>query len=202
MSLHRLALGLLAVSAAALAAALPASGKEGVKATLTTTIPLDAPAGTSIKVAWTLAGVDENGRRYPFGASGVFVRLVSRSGAPATTGYAPSGGPKTGEYAATVMAPEGGIADVRIGLRGFTSGVTGYRQSNMFFPITNDPLPGSPKMAAAPSATSGNSTKWIVILVAGTLCALGLVAFALAKRRERKRRGGRRVAVAKTARMP
>jgi hypothetical protein len=183
MSLRRRAVGLLAVSAAALAAALPATGKEGVKATLTRTIPLDAPAGTSIKVAWTLAGVDENGRRYPFGASGVFVRLVSSSGAPATTGYAPSGGPKTGMYTATVRVPEGGVADVRIGLRGFTSGATGYRQSDMIFPITNDPLPGSPKMAAALSAPSSNSTKWIVILVAGSLCVLVLVAAVLAKRK-------------------
>jgi hypothetical protein len=185
MSLRRLAVGLLTVSAAALAAALPATGKEGVKATLTTTIPLDAPAGTSIKVAWTLAGVDENGRRYRFGASGVFVRLVSRSGAPATTGYAPSGGPETGEYAATVVAPEGGIADVRIGLRGFTSGATGYRQSDMLFPITNDPMPGAAKVAAAPSAPSSGSTRWIVIISAGVLCALALAvaAFTAAKRK-------------------
>jgi hypothetical protein len=56
----------------------------------------------------------------------------------------------------------------------------------MFFPITNDPLPGSAKVAAAPSAPSGGSTRWIVISFAGVLCALALafVAFTVAKRRK------------------
>jgi hypothetical protein len=175
------ALALLAVAAAALAAALPAAGKEGVKATLTTNIPLDAPAGTQVKVAWSLAGVDENGRRYPFGANGVFVRLVSASGAAATTGFAPSGTYTTGEYAATVVVPEGGIGDVRIGLRGFSSGATGYRESAMLFPITNDPLPGAARVTSPPD--SGSSKKWVAFPVAAALCAVAVLGFVLARRR-------------------
>ena len=53
--MRRLSAALLVVTAAALVAALPAAGKEGVKATLTTPIPLAAGPGTKLDVGWTLA---------------------------------------------------------------------------------------------------------------------------------------------------
>jgi hypothetical protein len=124
--LRRFALVLLGILGAAMVAALPAAGKEGVKATLATSIPLDTLAGTPLKVAWTLAYIDDKGNRRLFGAAGVFVRLRSASGGKATTAFAPMDG---GEYAATVVVPEGGIGDVQIGLRGWVSDANGTRTS-------------------------------------------------------------------------
>jgi hypothetical protein len=151
----------LVVLAVALVAALPAAAKEGVRATLTTTIPLDSAAGTSLDVAWTLASADGK----PFGAGGVFVRLLSATGERAKTGFARG---DTGDYAATVRVPKGGIGDVEIGLRGFTSGANGTHRSDLLFPITNDPLPGTVQIAA------GDSKTWILVLVGGSLCLLAV----------------------------
>lgn len=148
----------------ALVAALPAAGKEGVRATLLTSIPLDAPAGTRLEVAWKLTYRD-HGRLRPFGASGVFVRLTSAAGASSETGST-SG---AGAYRATVVVPKGGIGDVEIGLRGWTSGPDGTRESDALFPITNDPLPG----AAARSDRDWPS--WLVALLAAPLAVLAVL---------------------------
>jgi hypothetical protein len=169
--LRRFALVALGTVATALVAALPAAGKEGVQATLLTRIPLDAPAGTRLQVAWTLTYRD-HGRRRPFGANGVFVRLTSAAGGSAETGFA--GG--QGDYQTTVVVPKGGIGDVQIGLRGWTSGPSGTRESDALFPITNDPLPGS-----ARSDTGWPS--WIFVLVAGLLGGLALFGAAAQTRR-------------------
>ncbi len=181
MRLRPLALGFLGIAAAALVAALPAAGKDGVKATLRTSIPLDAPAGKQLEVAWTLASVDENGKRQPFGAGGVFVRLSSASGARAETGFARGG--DAGDYTATVPVPKGGIGDVAIGIRSWTNGPSGTRQSDWIFPITNDPVPGAARVAS-PAGTG--STTWILVLVAGSLATLGVLAVALMRRRSRE----------------
>jgi hypothetical protein len=117
----------------------PAPAKEGVVATLRTPILIDAPAGAHLRVAWTLTYADENGRRRPFGAGGVFIRLRSASGADAKTGFADRVS-ATGRYAATVVVPKGGIGDVEIGLRGWTSGPTGRHRSDLLFPIANRSL--------------------------------------------------------------
>jgi hypothetical protein len=130
--LRRFALAVLATATVPLVAVFPAAGKEGVEATLLTKIPLDAPARTRLQVAWRLTYLD-HGRRHPFGANGVFVRLTSAAGASAETGFA-SG---NGAYRATVAVPEGGIGDVEIGLQGWTNGAAGTRESDLVFPITN-----------------------------------------------------------------
>jgi hypothetical protein len=171
-----LALGFLGIAATALVAALPAAGKEGVKATLGTSIPLGAPAGAQLRVAWTLASVDEHGKRHLFGAGGVFVRLSSASGAKAETGFARGGG----DYTATVRVPKGGIGDVEIGLLSWTNGPSGTRESDMLFPITNDPMPG-PARVARPA-----STTWIFVLVACSLSTLAVLAVVLVRRRSRR----------------
>ena len=176
MTLRGFAPGILGIASAALFAALPAAAKEGVEATLRTSIPLDAPAGTQVKVAWTLAYIDENGQRQPFGANGVFVRLLSASGADSEEGVAPMGAHPTGEYEATVIVPDGGIGDVEIGLRGWTSGPTGTRRSDALFPITNDPV------GVARVASPAGSTTWRFLLVAGLLSVLSLIGVAVARR--------------------
>lgn len=123
----RLALLAIVLSVGALAAATIAPTKEGARARLTTPLPLDAAPGTTIRVGWTVGVPDDEGGRQPFNAIGMFVRLLSRTGAPATTGVAGPAGP----FAADVSVPAGGIGGVRTGLRGTT---------DIFFPLENDPF--------------------------------------------------------------
>ncbi len=182
MGLRRFALVLLGVAAVALVSALPAASKEGVKATLTTRVPLDAPAGARLEVAWTLTYLDDRGRRQPFGAGDVFVRLRSASGSNARRGFAPRRAHSRGEYAATVVVPKGGIGDVEIGLRGWADGPHGRREADLLFPITNDPVPGAAQPFSERPDTGG-STTWIFLLVAGSLSTLAVFAVALVRRR-------------------
>lgn len=159
---------LLVAVAAALVAALPAAAKEGVKATLQTPVPLDAKPGSKLTVTWTLA-FTENGKQHFFGAGGVFVRLLSATGAKTETADAPG---YSNPFTATVTVPEGGIGDVRIGLHGFTT----FGPSDEIFPITNDPVPGFRHAYWTP--TSSTST-WLLVVIAGAafaLCAAGAVA--------------------------
>jgi hypothetical protein len=70
-------LAVLAIACWSLLAAGPvALGKENVTARLLTPLRLDAAPGEKITVVWALAGAAENGRRQPFTAIGVFVRLL------------------------------------------------------------------------------------------------------------------------------
>ena len=167
--MRRFALVLLGTASAALVAALPAAGKGRVAATLLTKIPLDAPAGTRLEVAWRLTYFD-HGRRRAFGAGDVFIRLRSAAGRSTATEFANG----EGVYRATLVVPKSGIEDVQIGLQGWTNGPGGTRESDLLFPITNDPLPG-----AAPSDRSWPS--WIVALVAAPLAVLAV--FAVRQRR-------------------
>ena len=125
---------LVLVSLAALTALMAAQGatpKEGAEVRLTSSLPLDALPGTSIQVAWAVTVPDEHGRRRPFNAIGMFVRLLSRTGAPATIGFASATAHEDGRYDARVAVPAGGIGGVRAGLRGST---------DIFFPVVNDPF--------------------------------------------------------------
>lgn len=135
----------------ALAAVLPAAGKDGVQATLVTRIPLDAVVGARLEVAWTLVYVDERGRRRPFGGGGMFVRLLSASGAPPVTALAHG---KPGCYAATVRVPKGGIRAVQIGIPSWSSGPTGTQRADWLFPITNDPFPSSSPLQGHDGSTA------------------------------------------------
>jgi hypothetical protein len=182
MGLRRLAIGALVV-VATLAAAAPVAGKEGVKATLATKIPLEAKPGTRLEVAWTLASVDEDGLPRPFGASGVFVRLLSASGADAKTGFADQ---DTGAYTATVVVPQGGIGDVEVGIRGETDS----GPSDLLFPITNDPVRGTPHAASlasdqpASERSGGGPRAWVFAIVGSSLFAIGIAAVAFAGRKQ------------------
>lgn len=118
-------LGLFAI---ALVAAVSASTKEGARSDLTTRLPVGAAPGTLVRVGWIVSAPDEQGNMRPFGATGMFVRLLSRSGAPASTGFARQ---SAGRYSAELKVPIGGIGGVRTGLRGTT---------DIFFPVVNDPF--------------------------------------------------------------
>lgn len=111
-----------------------AQAKEGVEATILGTIPKHAPPGSTLRIEWRLAEL-ESGR--PFGAGGIFIRLLGSSGA-VTTSDAQETSP--GRYAARIAVPVGGIYRIRIGLHGWMSGPNGTRPSDLFFRIVNDPF--------------------------------------------------------------
>jgi hypothetical protein len=125
---------LVIVVAFALLAAGSATAKEGVEATILSRIPTDAAAGTSVRVEWRLAEL-ESGR--PFGAGGIFIRLVGAGGATTTADAEET---RLGRFVAKVVVPDGGIRRIRIGLHGWTSDARGTRTADMFFRIVNDPF--------------------------------------------------------------
>jgi hypothetical protein len=178
MSLRRFVLASAGFAALALAAALPTNAKEGVEATLKSTIPLDAPADTRLNVRWTL-GYVEDGKWQPFGASGLYVRLRSATGAQPTTAWA---GGDRGRYWAKVVVPKGGIGDIEFGLVGWQTDANGTRRADAIFPITNDPLPGDLRASSASDGRGDSSMIWLAILVGVTLATPALLRL-LARRR-------------------
>jgi hypothetical protein len=145
------------VTAALLAALVLAprgSGKEDARARLLASLPLAAKPGSTIEVRWAVDVPDGQGGRRPFGAGGMFVRLLSRTGAPSTLGLADGGG----RFQTTLRVPAGGIGGVRVGLRGTRCDTSGCRASDALFPLMNDPFrsPGGVRCdVAALRATFG-----------------------------------------------
>lgn len=114
-------------------AAAPAAGKEGVRARIEGPVRCDAAAGSTITVSWRL--VSRDGR--PFGAGGIYVRLLSDSGARPSKAYARERG--RGRFRARVRVPAGGIRRLDVGLDGWR--IIGKRRdyAPVSFPIQNDP---------------------------------------------------------------
>jgi hypothetical protein len=108
----------MTLAACMLAAAAPAPAKSGVVAHVLTPVPRDALPGTRIAVVWTLSSRDQQGRRRPFNAEGVFVRAL---GTRSLVDYAGSQKP-LGRYRAVVRVPSGGIRELRFGLMGLSNG--------------------------------------------------------------------------------
>ena len=110
---------------AVLALALPATAaaKEGAQAHLLAPLPVHPSAGTLITVRWTVDVPSEDGGRVPFGAIGMFVRLVGRHGASTTATAPQSYGPP---YRVRIRVPRGGLRAIQFGLHG---------TSDIFFPL-------------------------------------------------------------------
>lgn len=162
-----------------------AVAKDGVEATLASDIPLAAEPGESLEVVWTLTYTAEDGARRPFGANGVFVRLRGRSGG-VEEGVAPLGEYSDGTYTARVMVPAAGIADVEIGLQGWND----EGRADAMFPIANDPLPGSARIAPVASSqrASDRPNRGVETWIIGALvsaAALGVALVLLAAHRSR-----------------
>jgi hypothetical protein len=132
----RIAALFTAVTLAALVLAPGGASKEGARARLLSPLPLAAKPGSTIQVRWAVDVPDGNGGRRPFGAGGMFVRLLSRTGAPSTIGFADSGG----RFQTTLQVPAGGIGGVRVGLRGTRCDASGCSPSDALFPVVNDPF--------------------------------------------------------------
>jgi hypothetical protein len=126
-----IAIALLAATSLAVAAA-SADAKEGVEARILTPIAREAAPGTRVTVVWTLASVDE-GRRIPFGASAVFIRLFGPGGARTPRAFGAE--VAHGRFRASPRIPRGGVTRVVIGLMGTACDANGCRPSPALFPI-------------------------------------------------------------------
>lgn len=108
-----------------------------VGATLTGTIiqhPNPRP-GTLITITWTI-GEPGKPRDPGFDGAGLFMRLLSKTGAPPKT--TPAHGTH-GRYSATTRVPPGGIRNIQLGIMGYSDGPTGPHKAPGLFPITNNP---------------------------------------------------------------
>jgi hypothetical protein len=127
------AFGAAALLAVVLALAAPAGAKGDVVARLLTPISRDVAPGTTVSVVWTLTVV-EAGKRRPFRAGYVFVRLVGLNGARTPLAYGVEAGPG-GRYRARVRVPRGGVRRVEIGIMGTVCGGDGCRPGPRLFRI-------------------------------------------------------------------
>ena len=130
---------MLAAAGSAVTAAALAPAKEGARARLAMPLPVEATAGTRVRVEWTVDVPDGKGGRTSFGASQMFVRLLGRVGARSTIAFTDTRG---GRNVAEITVPAGGIGGIRVGLRGTT---------DITFPLDNDPfaVPGGARCDVA-----------------------------------------------------
>lgn len=122
----------LALMLAAFVAALAvpaASAKEGAQAHPLAPLPTHPLAGSLISIRWSVDLPGAEGRRRPFGAIRMFVRLLGRDGA-ATNATAPRYDPP---YHVRVRVPAGDI--IRFGLMGTSCGPSGCKPSPLYFPL-------------------------------------------------------------------
>lgn len=120
----------LAAAVAVLAAPV-ASAKEGAQAHLLTPLPAHPHAGSLISVSWSVDVPGTQGKRRPFGAIGMFVRLVGRGGA-STSATAQQYEPP---YRVRIRVPAGGIRSIRFGLMGTGCDPSACKPSPIFFPL-------------------------------------------------------------------
>ena len=125
---------LLLGSLGVLGTASLAVAKDDARARLTEPLPLAARPGATISVEWAVRVPDERLGSRPFGAGNMLVRLLSRTGAPSTVGFTDTD--RDGINRARIKVPAGGIAGIRVGLRGWNDqGV-----ADAVFPLANDPF--------------------------------------------------------------
>jgi hypothetical protein len=122
---------LLCAVLAALAAVPAATAKEGAWAYLLRPLPLQVAPGSVVTIRWRVDVPGEKGKRIPFGADGMFVRVTGRNGST-TRATALHPGPP---YEARIRVPAGGIRAVRFGLMGTACDAAGCKPSPMWFPL-------------------------------------------------------------------
>ena len=114
---RRVAVCAIVVAASTALGVAPTFAKEGVVARVLTPISRDARPGTKVVVAWTLSFSDGPGKRRPFNAEGVFVRV---GGIRSLVDYAGTQRP-LGRYRAVIRVPGSGIRSLKFGLMGWNN---------------------------------------------------------------------------------
>jgi hypothetical protein len=161
---------LLLGGAASLGLAGLAAAKEGARARLASALPLRAPAGATIRVEWTVSVPDDHGGRQPFVADGMFVRLLSRTGARATESVATSIAPN--RNVATIAVPAGGIGGIRVGMAGTACDAKGCRPAPGTFPLENSPFVAPGGAVCDVAALAGSLRAFVRAYNSGDLAAL------------------------------
>jgi hypothetical protein len=175
--MSRLLTALVTGGLCVLLAAPAAVGKGDVQARLDTPLPLEASAGRTITIGWTLSYADRANHgsvarsRHPFGAGGVFIQVLSASGRAPVKALGEERG--RGRYVAQVTVPEGGIGGIKIGLEGIR--YIGGRAENApaFFPVVNYPLARPP--ATSTGSADGDDSSAIWLAAVGAVAALGVI---------------------------
>ena len=119
---------LLLVTTVAILAAPAASAKEGAQAHLLRSLPAHHGAGTLITIRWTVTVPGSAGKREPFSAIGMFVRLVGANHATTTATAPQKHGPP---YSVRIRVPRGAIRAIRFGLHGRNDN----GPSDIYFPL-------------------------------------------------------------------
>ena len=188
IAISLVSLGLL-LSGAAIASA---KGEDAV-VTLDAPLPVDAPPGSTVRIAWSVDIATDSGS-LPFNAEGVFVRLAPASGEPV---HITARQDRPGHYVATVQVPAGGLGKVLFGLRGQACTADGAcAPSDEYFrvgsetggfaapiarpavpraPVAQDPVAQAP-VPPANAVGAGFDMTWLPV---ATLAVLGLVAVGL-----------------------
>lgn len=122
---------------------------KGGVATLDSQLPSDPEAGSELTVGWTVGTPLEDGSSAPFSASGMFIRLIPATGEPVE---AIGTEDRAGHYTATIVVPEGGIAEVEFGLRGESCVQGVCERSDFMFAVAEAPAEAAPPVVAAPPA--------------------------------------------------
>jgi hypothetical protein len=196
MSRGPLASSLILAAAAAVILALPVFAKDGAEAKLDTTLSRDAQPGSTIDVGWSVASI-EDGQSIPITGLPVFVRLVGPGAASVTEVRGTETPPGSGHYTASIQVPDGGIANVFVGMRGESCTAAACGRADMIFPLTDDPLvtglaPIAASTAAPPaSASIGSQLAPFVGIGIAVAVAGGLAAFVVGRRRMAQAPAGR-----------
>jgi hypothetical protein len=191
--LRPIAVSLVAIGLILSGAATALAKGEDAVVTLDEPLPVDAPAGSTVRIAWSV-DIALDGGSLPFNAEGVFVRLMPATGAPV---HVVAVQDEPGHYVATVEVPKGGLGKVLFGLRGEAcSADGGCMPSDEYFrvgsdtggfvapaahppivpaPVAQDPAAQAP-VAPAPAVGPTIDATWLPI---ATLAVLGLVALGL-----------------------
>jgi hypothetical protein len=152
MSRRTYALSAIVGLVTAVSLALPVLAKEGAEAKLDTALPRDAEPGSTVKVGWSVFSIDGD-TTHPIYGSPVYIRLVGPDGTSATEVMGTEVPRGSGHYTASIQVPDGGIAEVIVGMVGESCVQGGACQrSDMIFPLTDDPLVTGAAPVAAPPA--------------------------------------------------
>jgi hypothetical protein len=147
-----------------------ASAKGEIRATLDQPLPSTAAPGTRLPVAWKLEARDARTKKYvPFGAGGVFVRLIGTNPMQSTEQVVEG----NGSFSATVTVPPGGIKKVQIGFKAMQASHGGVDQPDYFIPIAGQSIETPPVVLD----NTWSSSMWLLLvgLIGAALIALAII---------------------------
>jgi hypothetical protein len=180
-------LPLTVVLGALLALVGPVAAKDGTEVGLDTAVPLGAEPGSTIPIGWHIVKHSENGQT-PISAAPTYIRLVPPNGGTPVEAAGTERPEGSGQYAATITVPAGGIAAIEVAMRGTLCDTGGGCETvDLMFPLTDDAMVSGTAMtpAGASQATAGviDLIPLKVILLTIAIAVAAGAAAAIANRR-------------------